>query len=254
MRLARVATATLFVLVIPIFLITSNVRWVINAPFLYTYGFDHYDIPDRTGIERAELLKAGRQLRDYLNNGDEFVDVRVSVGGVTRGIYNEREVLHMRDVKSLVQGVYWVHAASAAFIGLFIVAGLLHARRRFPPHLTRYVAFGGILTVGLVALVALASLAGFDRLFLAFHQVGFSNDLWQLDPTKDFLLMMFPEGFFFDATMWIAGSTVAEAIILAMAPFDFRRFRRRAFGQDVSGDAPAPASSDAGPPPPESLS
>lgn len=241
MRLARVALAALFVLVIPIFLITSNVRWVINAPFLYTYGFDRYDIPDRTGIERGELLKAGRQLRDYLNNGEEFVDVRVSVGGVTRSIYGEREVLHMRDVKGLVQGVYWIHAATAAFIGLFIVAGLVHARRKFLPHLARYTAFGGILTVVLVALVALASLAGFDRLFLTFHQLGFSNDLWQLDPTKDYLLMMFPEGFFFDATMWIAGSTVVEGIILALAPFAFRRFRRRAFGQDVFGEGPATA-------------
>jgi len=233
MRLARVAMAALFVLVIPIFLITSNVRWVINAPFLYTYGFDRYDIPDRTGIERGELLKAGRQLRDYLNNGEEFVDVRVSVGGVTRSIYGEREVLHMRDVKGLVQGVYWIHAATAAFIGLFIVAGLVHARRKFLPHLARYAAVGGILAVVLVALVALASLAGFDRLFLTFHQLSFSNDLWQLDPTKDYLLMMFPEGFFFDATMWIAGSTVVEGIILALAPFAFHRFRRRAFGQDV---------------------
>jgi integral membrane protein (TIGR01906 family) len=241
MRLARVATAVVLVLVIPIFLITSNVRWVINAPFLYSYGFDHYRIPERTGIERAELLKAGRQLRDYLNNGEEFVDVRVAVGGVTRSLYNEREVLHMRDVKGLVQGVYWIQVACAAFIGLFIVAGLVHARRRFLPHLARYVAIGGILTVVLVALVALASLAGFDRLFLTFHQVGFSNDLWQLDPTRDYLLMMFPEGFFFDATMWIAGSTVVEGIILAMAPFAFRRFRRLAFGRDVLGEEPKPA-------------
>jgi integral membrane protein (TIGR01906 family) len=56
----------------------------------------------------------------------------------------------------------------------------------------------------------------FGDAFVQFHLVAFSNDLWILDPTRDHLLMLFPEGFWFDATMRIAGLTALEAAALAV--------------------------------------
>ena len=91
---------------IPLFLVSTNVRLIVNWPSLYSNGFDKYDIPSRTGIERSELISAGEQIRDYFNNDDEFIDVRIFVGGILRSLFNNREILHMKDVKGLVQGVY----------------------------------------------------------------------------------------------------------------------------------------------------
>ena len=68
-------------------------------------------------------------------------------------------------------------------------------------------------------------MVGFERLFLAFHEISFSNDFWQLDPRTDALIAMFPEGFFLDATLWIVGSTVLEAAILAAVPVALRLWR-----------------------------
>ena len=68
MSIVRALAIGAFLVAVPVFLITTNVRWVINTPLLYSYGFNKYDIPDRTGIERDELLSAGRQIRDYFNN------------------------------------------------------------------------------------------------------------------------------------------------------------------------------------------
>ena len=55
----RLAAVGLFVVVIPLFLISTNVRLIVNWPSLYSNGFDKYDIPSRTGIERSELISAG---------------------------------------------------------------------------------------------------------------------------------------------------------------------------------------------------
>ena len=218
----------LFVAAVPVFLIATNVRWVINAPVLYSYGFDRYEIPDRTGIRRSELLSAARQIRDYFSNTDEFIAVSVVRSGVhVENLYNSREVLHMKDVKGLVRGVYRIQEATGAYLAAFAVVGLAFWRRGFLPRLARYAALGGGVTLGLVALVGLASLAGFDRLFTAFHVVSFSNDLWLLDPSKDFLIAMFPEAFFFDATLWIAGSTVVEALLLVAVPLALLKWRPR---------------------------
>ena len=215
-RVVRLIAAGLFIAALPVFLITTNVRLVINAPVLYSYGFDRYDIPAYTGIEHDELLSAAAQIRDYFNNGEELLDVRVIQRGIRRSIYNEREVLHMKDVKGLVKGVYWVQLASAGLLIAVAAAGFAIYRLRFLPDLTGLASLGGFATLGLVVLVGLGSLVGFERLFLAFHFVSFSNDLWQLDPRTDMLIAMFPQAFFFDATMAIAGLSVVQALLLAL--------------------------------------
>ena len=77
---------------------------------------------------------------------------------------------------------------------------------------------GGWLTFSLVLLVALLALVGFDRLFLYFHLVSFSNDLWILDPRHDYLIAMFPQGFFFDCTGAIAVLTLLEGAFFGLLP------------------------------------
>ena len=209
-----IAAVVLFVVVVPLFLISTNVRLIVNWPWLYSNGFDKYDIPTRTGIERPELISAGEQIRDYFNNDDEFIDVRIFVGGILRSLFNNREILHMKDVKGLVQGVYTVQVLTALYIAAFVIAGLALGWRAFAGRLPRYLEYGGFLTIGLVVFAGVASLAGFEQVFYAFHVISFTNDLWQLDPSRDYLIAMFPERFFFDATMWIAGLTIAQAVIL----------------------------------------
>ena len=223
----RRAAIALFLLFVPVFLIATNVRWVINLPTLYSYGFDRYDIPAYTGIERTELLLAARQIRDYFNNEVDSLQRTVVQHGVRRSLYNERELSHMRDVRGLVRGVYRVQQLTGAYLVAFAIVGLALARRRFLPRLGWYVGLGGAVTLGLVVVVGLGSLVGFDRLFLAFHEIGFSNDLWQLDPATDNLIAMYPQRFFFDATMLIALSTIAEALLLSLVPLYFVWFRPR---------------------------
>ena len=211
----KALATVLFVAAAPLFLITGSVRLVINTPALYSYGFDRYDIPAYTGIEREELLDIAARIRAYFNDDFEYLIVPTTVRGVqVPSLYNEREILHMRDVKGLVRGVYWVHEATGLYLLAFAAFGLALYRRPFLARLARYAGYGGGLTLGIVLLAGVGSLIGFDRLFLAFHLVSFANDLWQLDPRRDYLIAMFPEAFFFDATMLIAIAASVQALLL----------------------------------------
>ena len=204
-----------FFIAIAVFLIATNIRWVINTPLLYSYGFDKYDIPARTGMERDELLSAARQIREYFNNEDEYITVRVIWRGIPiENLYNDREVLHMKDVKGLVKGVYLVQLLTGAYLAGFAIVGFAIWRGGFRSALARYLSLSGIITATGVVLVGLVSLVGFAGLFRAFHLISFTNDLWILDPRTDYLIIMFPEGFFLDATIWIAGATLVEAVLL----------------------------------------
>ncbi|MDD2471668.1 MAG: DUF1461 domain-containing protein, partial [Dehalococcoidales bacterium] len=47
--------------------------------------------------------------------------------------------------------------------------------------------------------------------------ISFSNDLWLLDPAKDYLIMMFPQGFWADAALLVAALTAGGAFLTGSA-------------------------------------
>ena len=73
------------------------------------------------------------------------------------------------------------------------------------------------LVIGLVLVIGVVSFIDFTELWTRFHQVAFRNDLWQLDPSRDYLIMLFPEPAWFAYTIRFAGTvgimTLATAAI-----------------------------------------
>ena len=216
----------LFVIAVPALLIAGSVAWAVNDAGLYARGFAKYDIAQRTGITEADLNRVGAELRQYFNSNVEPLSVRAAVYGMEREMFNRREVAHMRDVKGLVQGTYWVALLSGLLI--LAVAGAGFARRRwaYADTLARLLRDGGLLTLALVALVGIFALVGFDALFLLFHRISFANDLWQLNPRTDYLLLMFPIGFWFDATLRVALTAIAGALVCVAAGVGWRWWGR----------------------------
>jgi uncharacterized membrane protein len=54
----------------------------------------------------------------------------------------------------------------------------------------------------------------FDQLFLQFHFLAFTNDFWQLDPSRDYLIMLITGGFQYDVFLFCALVTAGGAVIL----------------------------------------
>ena len=229
---AKRALAVLFVVALPLLFIAVSVTWAINDLGLYEYGFDRYRVTSVTGIEKADLMAVAREIRSYFNSSTEPLAVTTRVFGEERVLFNEKEVIHMHDVKKLVRGVYWVGVGSAIFIVAFIAAGFYLHRREFLRSLARLGLYGSAVTIGLTVLVGLMSLISFNFLFTLFHELSFANDFWQLNPQRDFLVMMFPSGFWFDAAMLVVGLVVLQAAIVAgtvgsVALYNRRQSRKR---------------------------
>jgi integral membrane protein (TIGR01906 family) len=205
----------LFFISIPLLLVTTNVRWAANETRLYHYGFDRYDAEAATGISRSELDRAADKLVRYFNDDDQTIRVSVQEDSQRVSLFNEQETSHLTDVKNLFRTVFRVEEASLAFALAFIVGVFIWAAEGPLRVLARIVLQASLLTLGLLALFAVLALVGFDDLFLRFHLVAFTNDLWKLNPDTDHLIQMFPRDFWFDATMLVAGLTAAEAAALA---------------------------------------
>ena len=208
----------LFIICIPVLLITTNVRFAVNDIRLYEYGFNKYEVSKTTGLDNEELTQTAQRLIDYFNSDEEFTDIEV---------FQEREIAHLKDVKGLIQLVYRLQIGILFFILIYIAFNFLLLRRALWREIARRFLWGSIATIGLIAVLGFLALVGFDDLFLWFHLVSFRNELWQLSPDA-MLLLMFPQGFFNDATLFIAAGTILEAAIIGGIGWGFLRFGKEA--------------------------
>ena len=200
-----------------LFLVAGSVTWAVNDPGLYRNGFQRYHTAQRSGISDPDLVTIGAELRRYFNSSVEPLAVRAPIYGVEQEVFNQREVAHMYDVKRLVRGTYWVALGSALWMLSTLAIVLATDRGTWPERTIRLAIWGGSVTLIAVFLVGLAAVASFEQLFLLFHRLSFANDLWILDPRTDYLLILFPAGFWFDATMRVALTSVLGAVLLLSA-------------------------------------
>ena len=226
--------AALFVVAVPVFLVTGSITWAFNNIGLYEGGFEKYRIARASGITTEDLRQVAVDLRAYFNSGDEPLSVRTRVFGSERELFKEKEIHHMADVKRLLWGIYAAFAVSAALLIGLMAAGFALRRREYLPTLARRTLWGGALTVGLLVAFGLVATVGFDALFLLFHRVSFANDFWQLDPRTDYLVLLFPQGFWFDATMWAALRALVGGALLAAAGGGYLAWRRWGAGDGRS--------------------
>jgi len=210
-KIVRVIAQWLLILCLPVLLLTASVSLAVNCPWLYQYGFNKYDVGKTTGLEEAELDRVAGGLRDYFNSGKETISLSVLKDGEPFEVFNEREVGHLKDVKGLFRLVYALLLGTGVYACAYVGVSLFWWRDR---RLYRGLIGGGGLTLVIMLAIGLAAAINFDWLFLNFHLISFANDLWILDPSTDYLIMLFPRGFWFDAAYFCAAGTAFLAIVL----------------------------------------
>jgi len=199
-------------LCLPILLLSASLSWAVNSHWLYKYGFQKYGVSQTTGLAQSELETAATGLISYFNSDDEYITLTVVKDGEPFVLFNQREVAHLRDVKDLIWLDY--RFLLMTLIYTLTYAGVSLLWRKDWRRLARGVAGGSGITLALMLALGLGILLGFDQLFWQFHVISFANELWQLDPTKDYLIMLFPQGFWYDAAIFCAVVTAGLAIIL----------------------------------------
>lgn len=214
MKGLKIAAKWLFMLCLPILLLTASIGWAVNSLWLYEYGFRKYDVSQTTGLAEVELDKAATGLISYFNSDEEFISLTVIKNGEPFELFNQREVLHLRDVKGLIWLDYWVLLGTLIYALGYAGVSLFWWRRRYWRRLAWGIVGGSGIALALMLALGLGTILNFDQLFLQFHLLSFANELWQLDPTRDYLIMLFPQGFWYDATVFCALATAALAIIL----------------------------------------
>jgi integral membrane protein (TIGR01906 family) len=211
----RNLASLLFVLCIPIALVTTNIRFIADQPRVYSYAIDEFDAVRTTGIDRAQLLRASDEIRAYFRGSDEVLAIRVTKDGREISLFNPRETAHMKDVKDRFDKMNRVQEFSVLYGLTFIAVVVLWSREVSTRGLAALVAAGSLLTIVLIGAAGALSVSGFDSAWEQFHLLIFSNDLWRLDPRTDHLIQMFPPAFW-ESIVFFTGLLAAAQAALAL--------------------------------------
>ncbi len=219
----RWIATVLFLLAVPLFLVLTNVRVAASEPRVYDYAYSEHDGVTRTGIDRSQLDRATDEIVDYFRSGTDaqLLETRVIVDGEVRALFNQRETLHMRDVKNLFQIAFRTHEVAFVYILVYIVAVVLWSRERTLRDLAQQLMIAGCATVAILGIAAIGLLMGFESAFEQFHMLSFNNDFWRLNPDTSYLVRMFPLDFWFEVTLAVGVLTVIQGFLVAIGGYGY---------------------------------
>lgn len=172
---------------------------------------ERYAPPEDTGLPAAEYAPVVDMITRYLKGGSDAFQHVFTVDGAEYAAFNAKEQHHMADVQDLFRLCRFV-----AWLGWGIVIfGSLSARRKLAWRTIRRTL---IAILAAVTIVIIAACIDFDSLFVLFHKVAFTNDLWLLDPRTDLLIRLMPIEFFVSYAAIIGGIWLTGmAALLAVA-------------------------------------
>ena len=168
-----------------------------------------HDVAESFGTSQAEIDRVtGEILGDLYVNGD--FDAALAHG---EPLLDERERSHMGDVARLVQLLAGITIV-ALLLAIISGAWLRHERRR-----QGRIMVTAALAVGVAALLLAGIFAiAFEAAFLAFHAVFFPPGTYLFSEGSE-LIVLFPEPFWFDASLAAGAAIVVTALIVSAIGF-----------------------------------
>jgi len=221
MKVLAIVAKLLIIIAVPVFIIITSIRILINPlypQFEYnTPGFP----PDPYGFTKADRLKYSEISLAYLLNSSDityFDQFKLPDGSP---MYNDRELSHMVDVKTLIQHAFL--AWGIIGIGL-ILTGVLSWRTRLLRPFFSSLSTGGWTTLAIIVLILVFVVISFNGLFTDFHRIFFTGDTW-LFYYSDTLIRLFPMQFWQDAFIWMGVFAIIQSLIFGV----FGRMMARRF-------------------------
>lgn len=208
-----------------VILVTSVDFHAFNKSY-YESEYQRLDTAESLRMSEEGLFDATFALLDYLHmERDDIISIS-EVNGFEREIFNERETLHMVDVRDLYQNVLLARNVFGLLGIVALVYMLVVYKKQQRPWMemisdlaSSYLQMSFCLGIGALMLVIWA-LLDFTSFWVGFHELFFSNDLWMLNPATSIMINMFPEEFFAGMVMRISVTfIVCYTVILGLVIF-----------------------------------
>ena len=193
-------------------LLCSIAATAVTNESLMKQGFLNFSQTAHLGVAASRYADYAHGLCQFLDGKTDVTRITDPETGETVPAFSDRENAHLADVRGIVRSL-----KAARYVGGGVViaalALLYYLQRRERKQMLLQAARGfshsALFLLLFASALAVWGIVNFDGLFVTFHKVAFTNDLWLLNPNTDVLLALMPLPFF----TWYVGE-----ILKAMLP------------------------------------
>ncbi|HLC65397.1 MAG TPA: DUF1461 domain-containing protein [Candidatus Nanoarchaeia archaeon] len=219
-KFVEIVLVAAVILLIPLFLVLSSFQSLLADEDFFYEGFEKYGV--YAALPAVDVNKFHRDLIEYLIS--EKTDAEFS-----SIILNEKEKIHLVDVKNLIQPalLLWKIATIAVILLIFLLISLQFNDWRLLRSLVAMFSIGSLLTIIILAAFLASVLLNFSSMFVSFHEILFTNDFWMLNPAVDNLKAVYADGIFYDFTVSLAIRVLVYSIILLLLSIAIFKYSRK---------------------------
>jgi integral membrane protein (TIGR01906 family) len=204
LTLVRRFCALLVILATPCAVVGVAVLLFLN-PIWVAFDQDRSNVTGLTGYTQPQVRQVtGSILSDMVFGPPKF---DVAVNGTP--VLDEREQSHMADVRAVLLELGLVALLAAVVLAAI---GLASRGARW---FWRAVRTGAVILAGGVVVVGLAFAVLFDQAFGLFHEIFFPPGTYLFDPRSERLVQLFPDQFWSETSVALAGAVLILALIAA---------------------------------------
>ncbi len=183
--------------------------------------------PEESGLPEEDYPGMVGMITGYLRGESDEFQYTYHLGRIELPAFQPHEQAHMADC----QGLFRV-ARSVGFGAMGMAAALLAFLMAFSGkedfsrgQLRRALRTGYLIMLSVLAVAVFLCLVNFEGVFVAFHNLLFSNDLWLLDPNLDMLIRLMPTLFFVKYALliggvWLVGMSLFHLVLQMILPKD----------------------------------
>jgi integral membrane protein (TIGR01906 family) len=207
------------VLMIPALLVIGGAR-LIMTPFFLQMEYTRAGFPeDGYGFSTEDRLEYGSYGILYILNNkpvEYLAELRLDgslcfpLKDTSCAAFNPGELSHMEDVQVVAHGVF----SFGLFAGMLAMVLMLILWRFISIEALRLALMqASFLTLGLIVTIIFLAMTAWDSFFGGFHSIFFEEGTWQFF-YSDTLIRLYPQQFWFDASLVVGGLTTLGAIII----------------------------------------
>ena len=178
---------------------------------LMKQGFLNYSQTAHLNVSPTRYGDYAKAICDYLDGKMPVTQIVNPDTGETEPAFSDKENRHMADVKGIVNLLKIVRwAGGGIVVGVLLILYLKSKENKawFLSDAVRGFALAALFLLLITTILAIWGAVNFDGLFVTFHKLSFSNDLWILNPNTDLLVALMPLSFF----IWYAGEMLKSML------------------------------------------
>lgn len=186
------------------FIISLSVTATLNFRPLYYFDIGYLHIAETSGVDEEIIKKNYDILIDYnsmFNHSTlDFPDFAMS----------EHGRIHFEEVKNIFVGLQYIGIVTFILSVLLIIIAVRKKE-------TLCFKLAAILTVAIPAVLGIFIALNWEKAFVTFHHIFFSNDYWIFDPQTDAIITILPDTFFMHCAIMILALVVLGSLLCGLA-------------------------------------